>query len=72
MIKYKLMWILNLQKKERGDFFDVMFTSDLKRAIDSSNIAFPEIEKIFFSTNGMAYMDDIVAFAKEVEKWAFW
>lgn len=32
--------------------------------------AFPEIEKIFFSTNGMAYMDDIVAFAKEVEKWA--
>ena len=32
--------------RERGDKFDVMFTSDLKRAIESSNIAFPEIEKI--------------------------
>ena len=32
--------------KERGDKFDVMFTSDLKRAIESSNIAFPEYEKI--------------------------
>lgn len=31
---------------ERGDKFDVMFTSDLKRAIESSNIAFPEYEKI--------------------------
>ena len=26
--------------KERGDKFDTLFTSDLKRAIDSSNIAF--------------------------------
>lgn len=32
--------------RKRGDEFDVMFTSDLKRAIDSANIAFPEIEKI--------------------------
>ena len=32
--------------RERGDKFDVMFTSDLKRAIESSNIAFPDIEKI--------------------------
>ena len=32
--------------RERGDKFDIMFTSDLKRAIDSSNIAFPEVEKI--------------------------
>ena len=32
--------------RERDDKFDVMFTSDLKRAIDSSNIAFPEVEKI--------------------------
>lgn len=31
--------------RERGDKFDVMFTSDLKRAIDSSNIAFPAVEK---------------------------
>ena len=39
---------LNLGKvsKERGDMFDVMFTSDLQRAIDSSNLAFPDIEKI--------------------------
>ena len=39
---------MNLGKvsKERGDNFDVMFTSDLKRAIESSNIAFPEYEKI--------------------------
>lgn len=39
---------MNLGKvsKERGDKFDVMFTSDLKRAIESSNIAFPEYEKI--------------------------
>ena len=32
--------------RERDDKFDVMFTSDLKRAIDSSNIAFPDVEKI--------------------------
>lgn len=32
--------------KERGDKFDIMFTSDLKRAIESSNIAFPDVEKI--------------------------
>lgn len=32
--------------KERGDKFDTLFTSDLKRAIDSSNIAFPEYDKI--------------------------
>ena len=32
--------------RERGDKFDVMFTSDLKRAIESSNIAFQNIEKI--------------------------
>ena len=28
--------------RERGDSFDIMFTSDLKRAIESSNIAFPK------------------------------
>lgn len=32
--------------RERGDIFDVMFTSDLKRAIDSSNISFPNVDKI--------------------------
>ena len=32
--------------RERGDKIDVIFTSDLKRAIESSNIAFPEITKI--------------------------
>lgn len=32
--------------KERGDYFDVIFTSDLKRAIDSADIAFPEFKKI--------------------------
>ena len=32
--------------KERGDKLDIIFTSDLKRAIESSNIAFSEIEKI--------------------------
>ena len=32
--------------RDRGDKIDVMFTSDLQRAIDSSNIAFPDIEKI--------------------------
>ncbi len=39
---------LNLGKvsSDRGDKFDIMFTSDLKRAIDSSDIAFPGVEKI--------------------------
>lgn len=32
--------------RKRGDKFDVIFTSDLKRAVESSNIAFPEVEKI--------------------------
>ena len=32
--------------KEKGIKFDVIFTSDLKRAIESSNIAFLEYEKI--------------------------
>ena len=32
--------------RDRGDKFDIIFTSDLKRAVDSSNIAFPEYEKI--------------------------
>lgn len=32
--------------KDRGDKFDVVFTSDLQRAIDSSDIAFPQYEKI--------------------------
>jgi len=32
--------------RKRNDKFDVMFTSDLKRAVESSNIAFPEMEKI--------------------------
>ena len=32
--------------KERGDHFDIMFTSDLKRAIESSKIAFGDVEKI--------------------------
>ena len=31
---------------ERNDKFDIVFTSDLKRAIESSNIAFPQYEKI--------------------------
>jgi len=35
----------NLGKITKGMKFDVMFTSDLKRAIDSSNIAWPEYEK---------------------------
>lgn len=35
--------------RERGDIFDVMFTSDLKRAVESSKIAFPDIEKIIDS-----------------------
>ena len=28
--------------RDKGIKFDVLFTSDLQRAIDSSNIAFPE------------------------------
>lgn len=32
--------------RERNDNFDIIFTSDLTRAIDSSNIAFKEYEKI--------------------------
>lgn len=35
----------NISRK-RGDKLDVIFTSDLMRAIESSNIAFPKIEKI--------------------------
>jgi broad specificity phosphatase PhoE len=31
--------------KEKGIKFDVLITSDLQRAIDSSNIAFPEYDK---------------------------
>ena len=31
---------------ERNDKFDIVFTSDLKRAVESSNIAFPQYEKI--------------------------
>lgn len=39
---------INLGKvsKERGDKFDVIFSSDLKRAVESSNIAFPCVDKI--------------------------
>lgn len=32
--------------REKNIKFDIVFTSDLKRAIESSNIAFPEYEKI--------------------------
>ncbi|MBQ8534390.1 MAG: histidine phosphatase family protein [Bacilli bacterium] len=32
--------------RERKDTFDIMFTSDLKRAIESSKLAFPDVEKI--------------------------
>lgn len=32
--------------RERKDAFDIMFTSDLKRAIESSKLAFPDVEKI--------------------------
>lgn len=32
--------------RDIGDKFDIIFTSDLKRAIHSGNIAFPNIEKI--------------------------
>ena len=35
----------NVSRKSE-DKFDIIFTSDLKRAIESSNIAFPNIEKI--------------------------
>ena len=31
--------------RERKDHFDIMFTSDLKRAIESSKLAFPDVEK---------------------------
>ena len=39
---------LNLGEVSRGrkDNFDIIFTSDLKRAIESSNIAFLDIDKI--------------------------
>ena len=42
----ELALILGKVSSDRWDKFDIMFTSDLKRAIDSSNIAFPDIEKI--------------------------
>ena len=29
--------------RERNDHFDIMFTSDLKRAIESSKLAFPDV-----------------------------
>ena len=32
--------------RERNDNIDIMFTSDLKRAIESSKLAFPDVEKI--------------------------
>ena len=32
--------------RERGDKFDAVITSDLKRAVESSNIAFPDYDKI--------------------------
>lgn len=32
--------------RKKGIKFDIMFTSDLKRAIESSDIAFPEYDKI--------------------------
>ena len=32
--------------RDRGDRFDIVISSDLKRAIDSSNIAFPNYDKI--------------------------
>lgn len=32
--------------RKRQDDFEIVFTSDLKRAIESSNIAFPNVEKI--------------------------
>ena len=37
---------LGKTSKERGDNFDIIFTSDLKRAIESSNIAFPDVVKV--------------------------
>lgn len=36
----------NLGETVKNIKFDIIFTSDLKRAIDSSNIAFPNCEKI--------------------------
>ena len=35
--------------RERGDKFDAVITSDLKRAVESSNIAFPDYDKIIDS-----------------------
>ena len=40
-------WTLSKVYKERNDHFDIMFTSDLKRAIDSCNIAFQDAIKIW-------------------------
>ena len=37
---------INLGKLNKNRRFDAIFTSDLVRAIDSSNLAFPEYEKI--------------------------
>lgn len=37
---------LGTVSRERGDKFDIMFISDLKRAVESSEIAFPKVEKI--------------------------
>ena len=37
---------LNLGKVNKDIKFDVIFTSDLIRAIDSANIAFPNVKKI--------------------------
>ena len=37
---------INLGKLNKDRHFDAIFTSDLVRAIDSSNLAFPEYEKI--------------------------
>lgn len=37
---------VNLGKLNKDRYFAVIFTSDLKRAIDSSNLAFPNYEKI--------------------------
>lgn len=37
---------IKLGETNKDRFFDIMFTSDLVRAIDSSNLAFPSYEKI--------------------------